>query len=388
MPSTTLVTGRPGVREGASRCRESRELSLRRACRLLAAAALLALVALVGGCGGSGVPAGRAPVGVEGPMNLTFFVTSDTHFTGTGCPLPARAAIQAMNSHVVGIPNPAEGGAPVQQAAFAVTLGDLTDGGTLLHHANDSTGHARNYPDEWAGFSACFTRDGVPGDANKLSLPDYTTVGNHDFYRCDGTPLLGGNSTFVASHDGQREHASVVSSDGNVAYSFDVNGVHIAMLGRWADPIVRTWLAADLAAVGTSTYVVLCLHYPVDPSDGAHLNGGVEAWYQTGDRNALGAVIAGYNIVAILNGHTHHANSYKWTPSHASGAPSYTYDCLDDGSAGKVGDFGVIHITPSQLTYAQYLTTFDDNGNWTGGGFTKVQLSKSLAPQGLSRAKR
>ena len=159
-----------------------------------------------------------------------------------------------------------------------------------------------------------------------------------------------------------------------MAYSFDTNGVHMVMLGRWADPGVLQWLQRDLAAVGTSAYVVLGIHYPLDNSDYNDL----DTWYKPADRNAMGAVIAGYKVVAILNGHTHVANTYKLTPAHAAGAPAYTYDCIDDGSLGRVGDFGVMHITLSKLTYAQYLPTFNKTGDWTGGGFTNVRLSKDL----------
>ncbi len=76
-------------------------------------------------------------------------------------------------------------------------------------------------------------------------------------------------------------------------------------------------------------------------------------------------MIAGFNLVAILNGHTHKHELYPWQPS-----TGCTYICFDDGSAGKVGDFGILHLTATRKSYAQYQATLDANGNWTGSKWT------------------
>ena len=90
--------------------------------RSVAAFVLLILVALICGCGGSDIATQRPPLDLAGPMNVTFFVTSDVHCSNGPLPLPARAGIQAMNGHVAGLPDPADAGTAIQKAAFAVTL--------------------------------------------------------------------------------------------------------------------------------------------------------------------------------------------------------------------------------------------------------------------------
>ncbi|MEI6500092.1 MAG: metallophosphoesterase [Armatimonadota bacterium] len=307
---------------------------------------------LVGGCGSS------SSTDVDPLSELTFFVTSDAHFMDATCPNPARAAIQAMNTKVIGQPNPAEGGAPFQTPIFALALGDVANGGSGSVPATDepNPNHTANYTDQWNGFDKYFPLNGVPGDINKLAVPNYATGGNHDVYR-RGSPGVG-NSLYVANKIAQRYGAALTQDQGNVYYSFNVNGVHVAVLGRWPDETVCAWLAQDLAAIGPDVPVVLGLHYSFD--DG-------EKWYTDAQRQKLADVIAGYRIVAICHGHVHVPQIYKWMG----------YDVFDDGSVGKLGYFGVMHITPTSLSYAQYLATWDADGNWTGGSWTDT-FSKDL----------
>ena len=314
-------------------------------CLVIVAAMLVGAPAFVAGCGGGGTL-----TGVGSLSELTFFVTSDTHFTDAGCPNPDRAGIQAMNTKVIGQPNPAEPGAVIEAPSFVVTLGDLTDGGFIVPASDEpNVFGTANYTDEWNGFNACFPLQGASGDIDKLSFPDYATGGNHDYYRIFGTYGTG-TSTYVAGMLSQR-YTTSISYSGNVYYSFNVNGVHVAMLGRWADETVCAWLENDLQAVGKDVPVVLGLHYSFN--DG-------QLWWTDAERQKLADAIAGYRIVAIVHGHTHNAQIYQWKG----------YDCFDDGSTGKNGEFGVMHITPSALSYAQYKATYDASGNWTGGNWT------------------
>jgi len=347
MSSTRPVACRICISKVGSRCQRPRGTLLGRVCRLGTGATLLAIVALVCGCNGAGSP----PTGWGSlPSDLTFFVTSDTHFTDAGCPNPARAAIQAMNTKVIGQPNPAEPGSVIETPSFVVTCGDLADGGAILPatDAPNLLGSA-NYTDEWNGFNAHFPLTGVQGDINKLPFPNYATGGNHDHYRLIGT-IGTGTSTYVAERLCER-HAANVTDSGNVYYSFDANGVHVVMLGRWADETVCRWLQDDLRAVGPNVPVVLCLHYSFN--DG-------QLWWTDAERQKLADAITGYRIVAIVHGHTHVAQIYRWKG----------YDCFDDGTTGKKGEFGVMHITASSLSYAEYRATYDASGNWTGGAWT------------------
>jgi hypothetical protein len=350
-----MSNGRPMARRGSSptvSCGQS--LSW----RLLVGAATV-LVTLLGGCGSADrVTVNPPPDLTPGVMDVTFFVTSDTHFKNEGCPNPDRAAIQAMNTKVIGQPNPAEPGHTIQTPSCVLTLGDLADGGDLIP-ATDTPDlfDTANYQEQWNGFNTHFPLNGVPGDINRLAFPNCATVGNHDRYRLFGT-MDTGESLYVATAASQRQGATVDPNTGNVYYSFDVDGVHVVLLGRWADDTVCAWLRDDLQAVGTQVPVVIGLHYSFN--DG-------QLWWTDAERQKLADVIAGYRIVALLNGHTHHAQIYQWQG----------YDCFDDGSAGKNGEFAVMRLTATSLSWAQYKATWDDAGNWTGGAWTGT-FSKAL----------
>ena len=346
-------------------------------CRLLTAAALVALVALVCGCGGASHEMTPPLDLTPGAMDLTVFVTSDAHFQEFTCPPDTSAAIEAMNSHVIGIANPAETGASVQTPSFVLAIGDMCDGGALAgKDASDqpTAGVPHNYHDQWQTYLSHFPLPGQQGTGDTyLEYPVYATTGNHDYYRDHGAKNR--NPSLYVANQVAALYGGKVSSGGNVYYSFNADGVHFVMLGRWADPQVIKWLRSDLAAVGPQTPVVVSVHYCLSIKH----YGQEELWYSAADRNLLGDVLAGYNVVAILTGHTHDEGAYRWTPDKpSSSAKSYTYDCFDDGSIGKKGNFGVLHITPSAFSYAEYQAEHNDNGSWKSGSFTSTRFRKSL----------
>lgn len=281
--------------------------------------------------------------------DITLLVASDTHFTSKSLPAKVKTVIQAMNSHLVGIPYPSEIGGTVDQPIAAIICGDLCDGGAGISATDTPKSGRRNYQDQWNGFDYYFPKNGVTGDNNRLRFPNYATAGNHDFYNNFGW-ALSGKSWYVANKLVQRYELDCNITNGNVYYSFDIDGVHFASLGRYADTYVLTWLSEDLAAVGTETPVVLFLHYAFN--DG-------QSWYTDAERAKLAAVIRGYRVIAILHGHTHVSTHYVWQG----------YDCYDDGSAGKNGDFGVLRITDDTLTYCQYKAVGDTKGNWKSGSW-------------------
>lgn len=285
---------------------------------------------------------------VSSSRAVTIFCASDVHFTGTGCPVSDKTAIQAMNGMAGTVMYPTQVGTGYVAAPWAVLLcGDLCDGGTLFSPASDSLGAARSYPDQWSGFDYYFPRDGVSGDNNRLKYRNYAVSGNHDYWRVYGT--FGGTSSYVTDHLKTRYGVTCNSTNGNIYYSFDQSGVHFVALGRYPDSYVRSWLATDLASVGTTARVVLFLHYAFNEGS---------TWWSDADRQALYNVIAGYNVVAILNGHTHESCHFTWNG----------YDVFDDGETAA-GEFGVLSITDYRLRYAHYKTTADGSGNWTGGSW-------------------
>lgn len=278
--------------------------------------------------------------------DITLFVTSDTHFTGTGLPANDKVCIQAMN----GLAGKKYPFGSVGRPFGVITCGDLCDGGSGIPASDTPSFFTnRNYQDQWNGFNYYFSRDGVTGNSNRLKYPNFATAGNHDFYDNFGTGLSG-ESWYVADRLKERYGLDCNSANGNVYYSWDADGVHFVSLGRWTDTYVLDWLAGDLAALQPNTPVVLYLHYAFD--DG-------ELWYTDEERQMLADVINGYRVIAILHGHTHSSAHYVWNG----------YDIYDDGSVIDGREFGVLRITDGVLSYAQYQAKTDRRGNWAGGSW-------------------
>lgn len=279
--------------------------------------------------------------------DLTLFVISDTHFTSKSLPSGVKVCIQAMNG-LPGTAYPPTVGGMVSMPAAVVTCGDLCDGGAGIPATDTPKWYSpRNYQDQWYGYDYYFPRYGVSGSTTRIRYQNYATGGNHDFYNNFGT-ALSGKSWYVAGKLAARYNPSCNITNGNVYYSFDIDGVHVVSLGRWTDSYVLSWLAGDLAALPQGTPVVLFLHYAFN--DG-------EVWYTDAERQMLANVIAGYRVIAILHGHTHKSTHYQWKG----------YDVYDDGASAENREFGVLHITDTTLSYAQYQTTTDKRGNWSGG---------------------
>jgi hypothetical protein len=297
-------------------------------------------------------------VSLAGATDVTLIVSSDTHFTGKTVPAPLKPAIQAMNAHLVGLAYPSGVGGTVATPVAALVAGDLCDGGAGIGAPDTKKWYtSRNYADQWYGFNYYFPRDGVNGDVNRLRFPTLATAGNHDFYNNFGT-AASSKTWYVANQLVSRYGLSSNITNGNVYYSTNIDGLHVVSLGRWGDSYVLNWLAADLQAIGTDQPVVLFLHYAFD--DG-------QTWYTDAERQQLANVIAGYNVIAILHGHTHGTGHYQWQG----------YDCYDDGTAGYNSEFGVLHVTDTALSYCQYKAAKDSRGNWKSGAWTWWH-SKSL----------
>lgn len=290
---------------------------------------------------------GLCIAGTAQSTDITVFVISDTHFINKSLPKYDKAGIQAMNG-LPGVSYPASIGGTVAYPWAVISCGDLCDGGAGLPASDTPKWYtSRNYQDQWYGYDYYFPKNGVTGDINRLKYPNYATAGNHDYYNNFGQ-ILSSKSYYVTNKLKARYGLTCNSTNGNVYYSFDMDGVHFCSLGRWTDDYVLGWLANDLAATGSATPVVLFLHYAFN--DG-------ELWYTNAERQRLANVINGYNVIAILHGHTHDTGHYTWNG----------YDIYDDGTLGKNGEFGVMRITDNTLTFAEYQTYSDSNGNWTGG---------------------
>jgi cytolysin (calcineurin-like family phosphatase) len=288
-----------------------------------------------------------------GATDFYMLQTSDTHYTGGMISNGSRATVQAMNN----MPGMAWPYGTIGTPQGAIVCGDLCDGG-----CNSSTPATdtpqwysnRNYQNQWNGFDYNFPIYGVQGDNNRLRYPTYAVGGNHDYWRWCGYTL--GTSTYVANKLYTR-YGGGITGEGNNYYSFTTNGIHFVALGRYPDSTVLSWLASDLAGVGTSTPVVLFLHYDFMGSD---------EWWTSAQRQALANTISGYRIIAILHGHTHGNSHYTWNG----------YDVYDCGTTTYYGGINVFQVADGLLRCAHYQATCSASrtlnnlsGNWNGGGW-------------------
>lgn len=264
----------------------------------------------------------------------------DTHYKAYNPCNGTRACIQAMNA----MPGTTWNyGGTIGTPAFAIVCGDITDGGLT----------EGTYQTRWNGFNYNFPKNGVQGDNNRLKYPVYCVNGNHDHWRYNGSTL--GTSNYVSNQIKLRYGGDYTSGEGNNYYSFNNQGIHFCAIGRYPDSTVLNWLEDDLASVGTTTPVILFMHYDLVPATG---------WWSDDQRQALHSVIEGYRVIAILHSHTHYTQHYS----------CFGCDIYDPGSAAYNGGVSMLHITNNTVQYLHYIancsasrTLTDLSGNWTGG---------------------
>ena len=280
---------------------------------------------------------------LAGPIDLTFFLTGDTHY---GLDLWAnnepdnKATIDAMNS-LPGTAYPASLGGVVGTPSGVLVAGDLTD---TPEYANFYGIHI--FP---PAFRDGFTDDYAVDGSGRLHYPVYEGYGNHDV----------DNTAHGYTLDGIRERNLVRPgithlSDNGLNYSWDWQGVHFVNLNIYPGMNERSGYSLDFLAddlknyVGDSNRPVVLMHH--FGFDGFSLN-----WWSDAERQAYANVIDGYNIVGIFHGHLHTTLDYQWNG----------YDIFD-GSAAHDGNFLVVHLHGDQMDVASR------EGNQWGFTFSKT----------------
>jgi predicted phosphodiesterase len=274
-------------------------------------------------------------------LDVAFFLIGDTHFLASKDQPEKMDAVSAQtNAQLIdqlnkltgtAIPE-AAGGGNVQVARGLIHAGDLIDSG-------DKTGtlHTKMQETEWAAFAADFAADGKSG---RLNLPVYEVHGNHDSPRGDGLAVKK-----ISERNKHRPDVNNVSENG-LHYSWDWDGVHFVNLGivvgtvatvsrkRRYNPLDSlAFLVRDLAEnVGDSGRPIVLTHhidvarYSTDPNpDGP----ATSAEWDPADVRGYYEAIEKYNVAAILYGHTHARNIYRWngTPKPAErGVPAFNVD--------------------------------------------------------------
>ncbi len=280
----------------------------------------------------------------RGPLDVTFFVTADTHL-GHSAKLPARTRLNPgarpktvdlgeVHQHIVGEMAAMSGraypsaiGGSVGRPRALLVAGDLTESGQ---------------PHEWQQFLRYY--GGSSADSG-VPLPVFEVIGNHD-------------RVGPAAQSACQRH-------GGCAYAVWLDGLRVIALSDGPDAQGLALLRSELARLGPRTPVVLFFHYPLlGPFSGRR-------WFSDGDhRDELRRVISGHRIVAIFHGHFHGSGHYRW----------HGYDVYNVGSAKhRYRSFAVAHLSDERLSVCSYNY---EAGRWWWWHAKPVAATKAGATTG------
>ncbi len=247
-------------------------------------------------------------------------------------------------------------------------------------HAGDciDTGDPKNVKmqtTEWTAFTRQF---GLTGKDGRLKMPIYEVHGNHDGPRGEGLPVKQ-----IIARNKERPGVSNVSKNG-LHYSWDWGHVHFVNLGivvgqgdgstkrRRYDPLGSLdFLIADLKAkVADSGRPVVITHHvdmlrysrPVEEKKAVSME------WDPIDVKAFHDALKGYNIAAILYGHTHGRNVFHWDGSAKAakvGIPVFNVTKSSHFSSKNQGLF-YFEIRGDIVTAREYQTKDGwETGAWT-----------------------
>lgn len=289
-------------------------------------------------------PPSRGPIWTfrtqDSPLSndITFFVSSDTHYGRENNAAINRRVIDEMNA-LPGTPLPASiGGGFVRTPRGVVLNGDLMDEG----FNKEST------PLNWAEFCRDY---GLTGRDGRLSFPAYEGFGNHD-----GGPTASLVRPAIKERNQHRVGIRMLSENG-LHYSWDWGQVHLVQLNLFGgsgpadvkgvngpnhDPeLALEFLKDDLSKnVGRSGRPVIVFQ---------HFGwvGGMSDWWQPEAKERFYEAVKNYNVACLINGHSHGADFLPW----------HDLLTIHDGSTARGesdnGDFMVVRVTDKELIVIQ-----------------------------------
>jgi hypothetical protein len=314
------------------------------------AAAVATSVLVPASRSGAADPVIRNPVSSVSTQNrndITFCITADTHYRVRWQEADNEAGnkrvIDRINRMAGTIEYPREfGGGSLQHPRGVVCLGDLTD------NAKESDWQGTETYDGWVDDY------GLNGGDGRLNYPVYELYGNHDcvFFSGRKVPKEG-----IKERNRHRKNVHV-SSNG-YHYSWDWDDVHLINLnicpggpGAPAEDSLG-FARQDIADhVGNSGRpVVVFTHY------------GWKYDIDKFDEPAFYDVVKDLNVIALIHGHWHATQHYRWRGFTACSMNSSQRVHKDpDWGNGLFEGIGVVRITENKLFVAEN----DHRGQWTG----------------------
>lgn len=309
---------------------------------------------------------------------VSFFLVGDTHFLAdreNPARLDSRSA--AVTSRLVDLLNKlpgtaipqAAGGGTVRAPRGVLHAGDCIDTGDKAHVKMQET--------EWAAFADTY---GLTGKDGRLQVPVYEVHGNHDSPRGDGLAVQR-----IIARNRKRPGVTNLSANG-VHYSWDWGSVHFVNLGivvgqvgsvtrrrRYGPLGSLAFLVSDLhEKVGSSGRPVVLMHHvdmlryaqplPVEDRKAESME------WDPADVQGYHDALAGYNVAAILYGHTHARNVYRWNGSNRPGPDGIPTFNVDNSShfGGPQQAFFYLEIHRDSLLVREYQTPDAwVTGTWT-----------------------
>lgn len=293
-------------------------------------------------------------------IDLTFFAVSDTHYGQNSAAKDTnRAHMPAFLNALPGTTYPSTAGGGTVGTPRGVLLP-----GDLVELPLDSL---------WNIYTGDY---GVNGE-KKVHFPVYDGLGNHDQPGVSQVIL----PKFVTRSATRQNPVNFDSLGYN--YSWDWDGVHFVHLNLYAGGTEtgyfssgtggnggnalnsRAFLQQDLAQrVGTSGRPVFIMqHYPMTDA----------TYWTAANKQLLYSAIQGYNVIGILNGHSHAKTFYKWNG----------IDAYDDGTVMN-GDILVFHITDNHLLALNRLTTISGSTITASWGTLKRDTTISMGTSSIS----
>lgn len=258
------------------------------------------------------------------------------------------------------------GGGNVLNAKGVIHAGDCIDTGDQAKIQMQRT--------EWNAFADVF---GLTGKEGRLRLPIYEVHGNHDSPRGNGLAI-----EKIIERNKARPGVTNRSKNG-LHYSWDWDKVHFINLGivvgqgegttkrRRYDPLGSLeFLVADLKEkVGDSGRPVIITHHV----DMLRYSQSVDekvtnTEWDPNDVKAFHEALQGYNIAAILYGHTHGRNVFRWNGTAKAakeGIPVFNVTKSSHYSSKQQGLF-YLEVREKSVTAREYQTKDGwETGFWT-----------------------